>query len=157
MASNVNKVNAGEVTKPKEKAEKGRVDFVIKDAMYQNENGEVITAVNSDGLLIAVPVPLKDETGKIIYAGYNIRKHLPLKKGEFASIVEHIRYQAYVARVKAAILIKSAVEKETKADRIEKFGDDSTRKKAQKFARMREQLAVLETQLVEDGVDITTI
>ena len=156
----VNKVGAGETTKPEEKKEKGRVAFPIKDAMYRQskENGNaVVTAVNGDGLLIAVPKPLKDDAGKIIYAGFNSRKHLPLKKSDFASIVEHIRYQAYIARLKAVALIKSAEEKEAKADRIAKFGDDATRKKAQKVARMREQLKLLEQGLVEEGVDITLI
>lgn len=140
--------------KKDKKEKKVRIDFPIADAMYRDKEGNVVTAVNGDGLLVAVPVPLKDGTGKIIYAGHNSRKHLPLKKSNFASIAGYIRYQAVIARAKAVTLIKSAEEKEAKASRIEKFGDESTRKKAQKVARMREQLKVLEAGLVEEGVDI---
>ena len=156
----VQKIGAGTTgttAKKEEKKEKGRVAFVVKDAMYRDTENNVVTAVNGDGQLIAVPVPIKDESGKIVYVGYNSRKHLPLKKSDFASIVEHIRYQAYIARLKAVALIKSAEEKEAKADRIAKFGDDATRKKAQKVARMREQLKLLEQGLVEEGVDISLI
>lgn len=159
--SKVQKVGAGNTTDDKtskdEKKEKGRVDFDVASAMYQNEKGEVVTAINEDGLLIAVPVPIKDADGKIVYAGFSTRKHLPLKKSVFAAISSHIRYQAYIARVKAAILIKGAQEKETKADRIEQYGDEATRRKVQKVARMREQLKVLEETLQEDGVDITKL
>jgi len=152
----VNKVNPKENGKKEEK-EKGRVDFSIKDAKYRDKDGNVVTAVNGDGLLVAVPVPIKDADGKILYAGYNARKHLPLKKSEFASITEYLRYQAFVARIKAAILVKNAEEKEAKANRIEKFGDEATRKKAQRVAKMREQLAALENQLKSEGVNVDEI
>ena len=146
-----------EVTGKKKKKKNDRIQFVIKDAMYKNSEGEIVTAVNADELLIAVPQPLKDESGKVIYAGFSVRKHVPLKKGDFAALTDHIRYQAYVARVKAAILVKGAVEKEKKADRIAQFGNEETRKKAAKVARMREQIAILEKDLIAEKVDITKL
>lgn len=156
----VTKVGAGTTTMPdkdkKDKKDKGRKEFPVKDAMYRDEKGNVVTAVNGDGLLIAVPVPIKDGD-KVVYAGFSNRKHLPLKKSIFAGIANYIRYQAVVARAKALVLIKSAEEKETKADRIEQFGDENTRKKAQKVARMREQLKVLEQELVAEKVDINNL
>ena len=154
QVNQVNKVSAGKTTKLEEKKEKGRIAFPVKDAKYRDKDGNVVIAVNGDGLLIAIPVPIKDADGKVVYAGYNNRKHLPLKKSDFAEITMHIRYQAHIARLKAVILIKSAEEKEAKASRIEQFGNETTRKKAQKVARMREQLKVLEAGLVEEGVDI---
>jgi len=161
--TNVNKVNPGNEGSANEETKeekKGKVDFPIKEAMYRNAEDGVVTAVNGDGLLVAVPVPLKEGKGdeaKVIYTGYNIRKHLPLKKSDFACIHTYIRYQAYVARMKALALVKSAEEKEKKASRIEKFGDEATRKKATKVARLREQLAVLEKGLKDEGVDITDL
>ncbi len=159
--SNVNKV--GQVAAPepnkadaKKEKEKGRVAFNIKDAMYRDKEGNVVTAVNGDGLLVAVPQPIKEDD-KVVYAGYSVRKHLPLKKSEFAALTGHIRYQAYVSRVKAAILVKNAIEKEKKADRIDQFGNEETRKKAAKVARMREQIAILEGDLTKEGVDITKL
>jgi len=155
MAKNsVTKVGAG--TQPVEKEEKGRIDFPIKDAKYRDKDGNVVTAVNADGLLIAVPQPIKDGD-KVIYGGFNTRKHKPLKKGVFASIADYMRYQAYVGRIRAAVLVKRAVELEKKAERIAKFGDDATRRKVQKVSKMKEQLALLQKQLKEEGVDISEI
>ena len=152
--SSVTKVGAG--TQPAEKEEKGRIDFPIKDAKYRDKDGNVVTAVNADGLLIAVPQPIKDGD-KVIYGGFNTRKYKPLKKGEFASIDTYMRYQAYVSRIRAAVLVKRAVELEAKAVRISKYGDVATRRKVQKVSKMKEQLALLQKQLKEDGVDISEI
>lgn len=156
-ADGENTENTATATATDDKKDSGRIDFDIKGAQYRNDEKQVVSAVNTEGLLIAVPKPLKDAEGKVIYAGFNCRKHVPLKKSDFASITTYMRHQAYVARVKAAILIKGAEDKEVKAARMEKFGDDATRKKVAKMARMREQLAALQTQLKEDGVDISDI
>ena len=139
------------------KKESNRKDFPIKEALYKNEKGEVITAINGDGVLIAVPKPIKDDEGKVVYAGFNTRKHNPLKKGDFSDDVVYLRHQAFISRVKAAILLKSAEDKEAKANRIAQFGDEATRKKVQKMARMKESLAALTQQLKDDGVDISLI
>lgn len=156
-----NKVTPGEeptaeATTDEKKKESTRTDFPKDDALYRDKENNVVSAVNTDGLLIAVPKPIK-EGGKVIYAGFNTRKHNPLKKGDFADLPNFMLHQAFVARVRAAILLKSAEDKEAKAARMAKFGDEETRKKVQKMARMKEQLATLEAQLKEDGVDTTDI
>jgi len=154
----VNKVNPGIENEKKEnkKEEKGRKGFAIKDAKYRDAESKIVSAVNSDGLLIAIPKAIKDGE-KVVYAGYDVRKHLPLKKSDFASLGTYMRYQGFVARYKADVLIKIATEKETKANHIEKFGDEQTRRKVQKVARMREQLEALQKQLEAEGVDISGI
>ena len=133
---------------------KGRIDFPIKGAKYVNADDALVSAVNKDGLLIGVPITVKDGEGKVTYAGFDIRKHKGLGKAAFADIATYMRYQAFINRERAARLIALADEKDKKADRIEKFGDEATRKKAAKVARMRETLAAMEAQLVEEGVDI---
>lgn len=140
-----------------EKKDTGKVEFPMADAQYKDGDGNVVTAVNADGVLIAVPKPIRDAEGKVLYKGYNVRKHLPLKKDNFAGIVEYILYQAFVARVRAAILVKSAEDKEKKASRISKFGDDQTRRKVNKLAKMKEAIESLQKQLEEDGVDLDDI
>lgn len=155
----VNKVTTEDstTTVATEESTKGRVDFPTKDAMYKDSEGNIVSAVNEAGLLIAVPVPVKDAEGKVVYAGYNNRKHNPLKKTDFASVATFMRFQAHTCRLKAAVLIKAAEEKEKKAERIEKFGDEKTRKAVQRIAKMRENLAALEAQLKGDGIDIENI
>ena len=170
MAETTSKVNPTQAAEPSaeqvpteqatettEEKKSNRTDFSIKDALYRNEEKEVVTAANEDGVLIAVPKPIKDESGKVIYAGYNTRKHNPLKKDAFLDDVIYLYHQAFVSRVKAAILIKGAEDKEAKAGRMAQFGDEETRKKVQKMARIKEQLAQLEKQLQEDGVDTSQI
>lgn len=164
-AGNVPAENAAETTDTEtteattdEAAKKNsRIDFPIADAMYTDDNGSVVKAANADGKLVAVPKPIKDGEGKIVYAGFDPRKHNGLKKDSFASIATFLRYQALVARLRAIALIKGAEEKERKATNIEKFGDEETRKKVQKVARMREQLATLTQQLKDDNVDISEL
>ena len=163
MADEINKVTpevgAETVAETTEEVaeEKGKTAFPIAEAMYRDAEGNIVTAVNADGLLIAVPKPIKDADKKVLYAGYNVRKHIPLKKDNFVSMVEFIMFQAFVARVKAAILIKSAEDKEAKAKHIAKFGDDETRKKVNKLAKMKEAIEALQKQLESDGVDLEDI
>jgi hypothetical protein len=160
--NNVNKVsptdkdkkNAGTEADPKAKKPKvEKIDFPKKDAQYRNPDGQVVTAVNEEGLLIAVPVTIKDgET--VVYSGYDVRKHKPLKKTDFASSANFLQFQAHSIRLKAERMLAVAKDKETKAERLLKFGDEQTRKKAAKVAKMREQLAALEKQLSEEGIDV---
>lgn len=156
--TNVNKVGSTKPTtaEPKEEKVKGRIDFPTKAAMYRDKDGKVITAINAENLLIVVPVTIQ-EGDKVVYAGYDPRKHLPLKKSNFASMATYLQYQGYVARFRAARLIKIAEDKETKASRLLKFGDEQTRKKAAKIAKMRDQLAALEKQLTAEGIDVKDI
>ena len=154
MANKTNgKGKTTEVKKAKKEKSK-RIDFPIANALYTDADGKVVTAVNEDKVLIAIPIPIKDAEGKVIYAGFNTRKHNPLKKTDFANLQTHLRYQAFTSKIKAAVLLKKAAELETKAVHCEKFGDEVTRKKVKRMATMRKQLDILEKQLKEDGIDL---
>lgn len=146
----------GNSTDGKDKKEKKvRIDFLIKDAMHQDGDGNLVSAVNEEGLLVAVPKKILSSDQKTVeYAGWDNRRHKPLKKSAFASMAIFLQFQAYVARLSALRLVKLAENKEAKADRLLKFGDEATRKKAEKVIKMREQLAKLEQQLEEEGVKV---
>lgn len=138
----------------KEEKIKGRIDFPKKAAMCRDKDGNVVTAINTEQLLIAVPKTIvdKDDETKILYAGFDTRKHLPLKKADFASMAFYLQYQGYIARSRAQRLIATAENKEAAAARLLKYKDENTRKKAAKRDRMRKELAVLEKQLEQEGV-----
>ena len=127
----------GTTTDTKDKKKKvNRIDFPLADAVYIDGEGNNVTAVNEDKLLIAVRIPIKDGEGKVVYAGFNSRKHNGLKKTDFANLQTHCRYLAFTSKIKAAVMLKKAAELETKATRIEKFGDEATRKKVARMATM---------------------
>jgi hypothetical protein len=151
----VNKADKPEEKPPKEKKEK--IDFPIKEAKYRNEEGQIVTAINEENLLIAVPKTILGENDKVEYAGWDNRKHKPLKRTDFAGMATFLQFQGHSARLHAARLIKIAEDKEQKADRLLKFGDENTRKKAAKVAKMREQLAALEQQLSAEGINVEEI
>ena len=145
------------------KQENKKVDFPVADTLYEDADKNVVSAVNGEGLLIAVPRPIfgKPETEggerTVVYAGWNSRKHAPLKKSHFATDVVYIYYQAFVARIKAAILVQSAELKEKRASRLKKFGNDKQRKDANKLIKMREAMKLLTMQLEADGVDLSEL
>lgn len=135
-------------------------DFVVADAKHLNAEGALVSAINGDGLLIAVPGPVKsgkkgDENREVLYAGWNIRKHVPLKKSHFADEVTYILYTAFVCKVKAAVLFASAEQKEARARNLQKFGNEKQRKDANKLIKMRAAMKLLTKQLKDDGVDIS--
>lgn len=144
-------------TESEGKKKKDRIDFPIKDAQYRNNEGQVVSAVNSEGLLLAVPVTIADDSGKILYKGFDVRKHKPLKKTSFAEMTTFLYYQAFIARLHAAKYVKIAEAKEANAKNLGQFANEQTRKKAQKVQKMKEQLAILEKQLSEEGVDVKTL
>ena len=131
-----------------------------------NETGEFeLSSASKDGKLIAVPRPIvhnegddmktvvcpkKDDT--VVFAGYDATMHKPLVKGDFVSEDIYIEWRAFVNRWRAAKLTRFASTLETRADRLRQFGDERTRKKADKLTRMREQMAALEAELKEQGV-----
>ena len=143
----------GNTTDAKKKKAK-RIDFPKDTAVYIDADGKQVTAVNDDKLLIAVPIPIKDDDGKILYAGWNSRKHNPLKKTDFANLQTNLRFQAFTSKIRAAMLLVKATELEAKAGRIEKFGDEATRKKVARMAAMKKQLEKLTKQLEADGIDL---
>lgn len=167
MAEKVGQRKNGKGEEKKE--DKGKKPFPIKgfkammpvlDAEGKaTEELKLQNAVNDDGQLLAVPVeiPGKNDGDAPIQIGFSVGKHESLKKEHFANIVVFLKYQAMVARQKADKLIKLAEEKEKKADKLEKFGDDALRKKANRLQRMREQIAKLEAQLTADGVNLEDI
>lgn len=162
MAKNntgVKKVGSTEpkTAEPKVEKPKGRIDFPMKSAMYRDKDGNVVTAINGESLLVAVPKTIMDGELKVVYAGYDSRKHKPLKKSNFASMATYLQYQGYIARLRAHRLVKIAEDKEKKASRLLKFGDEQTRKKAAKISKMRDQLAALEKQLTAEGIDVKDI
>jgi len=151
--STINKVGNGKSGGQKEQEEKvkGRITFSKKSAMYKDSEGQVVTAINAENLLIAVPKTIIDGD-KIVYTGFDTRKHLPLKKADFASMATYLLYQGFIAREHAQRLITIAENKEASASRLLKYKDEATRKKAAKRDRMRKELAALEKQLSDEGV-----
>jgi hypothetical protein len=167
----------------RKKKDNGKVDFPIADAQYRNEAGEVVTAATlapgegegegegEDGTLdtatlklLAVPRPIFDEDGEpdratgkkpVLYAGWNHRKHNPLKKDDFVDEAEFVNYQAFTFRIKAAVFMEKAKVAEKRAARLKKFGNQTQRKLVDKIAKMREQLAAFEKQAEAEKIDIT--
>lgn len=159
--TNVNKVNPdnknpGNEGEDSKKSKAVKMDFPVKDAKYRNAEGQIVSAVNEDDLLIAVPVKILDGD-TVVYSGFDVRKHKPLKKSVFASSAGYLKFQAHLTRIRAERMLKIAEDKEAKATRLLKFGDEQTRKKAAKVAKMREQLAALEKQLGEEGIDVNEL
>lgn len=171
MAEKVGQKKAdGKVKGKKEKKEKKvKPVFSIKTAKAMipvlDEAGkptkELVlgSAVNEKGLLIAVPVtiPGANEGDDPIQVGYDPAVFKPLKKDVFANIQTHLRFQAMMDNIRAEKLKNSAAVKLSKAEKLDKFGDEAIRRKAQRLQRMREQIKALEAQLVEDGADLEDI
>ena len=149
---------------------KGRKPFDIKNAkaLIEDESGNAeIQAASKDGKLIAVPrpvvhnegsdmeaVPLPKKADNVVSEGFSSALYKPLVKGDFASEDIYLEYRAFVGRARAAKLLRGAKTLETRADKIRKFGDDKTRKKAAKLDRMKEQMKALEAELAAAGVDL---
>ncbi len=125
----------GQLEKKKEKV-KGRQDFDL--AALKKADAK---AVNAEGLLTVSP------------ATFNYRTNKPLGKAAFASESVFIKYQSLVATQKSEFFAQKASELSGKADRIEKFGSESSRKAASKLAKAKTQMAKLRAQLIESGMD----
>ena len=136
MAKKVGDLKKTEV----EVKEKGRTDY--DNAALIAANPE---AVNADGLLTIAPTD------------YNYRKTNPMKKEQFLSESVYLRYQALVAQQKAEFFAQKSFELVGKADRLEKFGSESTRKAATKLARAKQQMTVLRQQLLDSGMSETEL
>ena len=160
MAKKVGNKNAGDEQKPK-----GRQVFdianskamlpVLKDGKPTGEK-KLQKAVNDKGLLVAVPVTVKDGD-KVVYSGFNPAGHKPLSKKQFASDDVFLDFQALVAEYRGNKLLELAQSRRDRANRLRQFGDAKTRKKAEKLQRMRKQLEELEKQLAEEGVDLASV
>ena len=151
------KKQVAEGTEPKAKKEKKtRKPFDIKTAKAMiSADGKapatLQSCLNKDGKLTEVPVTVKDGD-TVVYEGFNPTMHKPLKKSDFADISAFMLFQAFIIGFKAQRLQDLATKKRERALHIRKFGDEATRKKAQKYARMKDQLAKLKEQLAEEGI-----
>ncbi len=161
-------------TDPKKK-DNGKVNFPIADAQYRNAEGAVVTAATTEKVtaedgsssdvakLLAVPRPIFDEAGEVdettgkkpvLYAGWNHRKHNPLKKDDFVNEAEFINYQAFTFRIKAAVFMEKAKVAEKRAARLKKFGNEKQRKDVNKALKMREALAKYTKMLEAQGISL---
>lgn len=152
---------SGESTGDGEKKDRkpAKTAFNIAGAKQIDGEGNIVTAVNGDGLLIAVPVPIRDTADKtnLLYEGWNARKHAPLKKNDFIDEVAYIRYQAFALKVRAAIMIQSAEQKEERANQLAQFGSEAARKKVAKLLAMKKAMADIQKQLEDEGIDISAV
>jgi hypothetical protein len=135
------------------KEKKGRQDFPKKDAKMVDEGGKVVKGVDNKGLLLVCPKPITDGD-KVVYEGFVMAKHKPLKKADFAGMADFLEFQGFFNRQKAAKLIAVAEDREAKAERIRKYGDEETRRKVEKLQRLKDKLAAYEEQLKADGVEV---
>lgn len=101
---------------------------------------------------VRVDFPGLDPANKLIGMpeGYSFKEHKGLKRKQFATDAAHLRYKAAQYTFRADRMLGVAGKLTAKADRFEKFGDDATRKKADKAAQLKEQLAKLREELGED-------
>lgn len=138
------------------KAKKTRAEFPIKTAKTIDAEGNIVNAVDDKGKLTAVPITIPGESpdDKPKFAGFDSSKHKPLKKTDFASEDVFLDFRALINREKADKLIEQADSFTEKANKIRKFGDTKTRKKATKLEKMRKQMAELEKELVSEGFDL---
>lgn len=132
-------------------------NFPKKTAKIMNDEGQLVEAFNDKGLLTAVPVKILNKEGEVIYAGYDPRKFQPLKKADFATTDIFMVFQAMSLESRANRMLALAQKKRDSAERFSKYGDEATRKKALKVARMRETVAKLEAELAEQGLSADDI
>lgn len=153
-ASSTKKVGGskkGSQTEGKEKAGKTVLDY----SKFVNAKGESI--VNDDGLLTAAPTRIVSEDGTVTQSGWDSKLHKPLGKDDFASEGPYLSYRASSLRERAERSIIMADKLDAKATRLGKYTSDKARKKAEKLARMREQMVALEKELEGEGVDTSDL
>jgi len=92
------------------------------------------------------------ESGRI--EGFNFKKNKPLTKKDFADTAAFLEYRAEALKARAAGFVESAKKLTEKVEMLRKYGDDETRKKAEKLSKLREQMALLEKELEDQGIDI---
>ena len=102
---------------------------------------------------------VKDGEGKYTEAPseFNFSKFKPLKKSEFLGAEVYLDHQGNICQAKAEIFQRKADKGKKQAERLRALGDPETRKRAAKLQKMRESLATLEAQLIEDGVDLNIL
>jgi len=92
-----------------------------------------------------------------IPASFDWAKHRPLKQKDFANKGFYLRFRAAQFMHSAEVATANA-EKATKAAiRFETVGDEKTAKKVKRAERIAKQLAELQAELAEQGIDLDTI
>ncbi len=126
-------------------------------SMAVNADGGSI--VNDKGLLLVVPitVPGPTEDDPPVFPGFDSKLHKPLKKTDFASVDVYMDYRANIAQAAGEQFLRLAETLIRRAEKIRQFGDDSTRRKADRLRRYQEQAITLLKQLREAGVDEETL
>jgi len=127
---------------------------IIKDGKPSGETE--FGACQQDGQLFAVPKTI-EEDGKVSYQGWDLDKHKPVPKSQFADDATYLEFQAEVATQKANKLYALAEERIERARKIRKFGDKVLQKKAAKLEKMRTALAEMEAELAAEGIDINEV
>ena len=120
------KVASAKVAKVEGKKKKGRIEFEVPAGGF--------------------------ESG--IIEGLNFKKNKPLTKKDFADTAAFLEYRAEALKARAAGFVESAKKLTEKVEMLRKYGDDETRKKAEKLSKLREQMALLEKELEDQGIDI---
>ncbi len=104
----------------------------------------------------AFVVPKGGFTSGII-EGFDFRKNCPLTRKDFADTASFLEYRGEALTHRAASFTELAAKMAAKVANIRKYGDEETRKKAEKLARLREQMAALEAELGEAGIDVDEV
>jgi hypothetical protein len=101
--------------------------------------------LNEDGVLTAIP------------GDWDAKKHLPLRKGDFADEAMFLDFRADDMETRGKALLTSAKLIRETAVTHRKFGDPKKRAQVKRAQRMVEQLAKLKEQLKAEGVDVDEI
>lgn len=106
-------------------------------------------AVNAQG------ESLLDASGKLTGTPvkWDPRLHLPLAKEAFASPAEFYEFKAWQSEESAKRSLERATKLRQDADNFRRFGDPEKRAKVKRAQRLKEQLAALEKQLREEGIE----
>jgi hypothetical protein len=103
--------------------------------------------VQEDGKFTVVPNPGEE----------SFTTFARLKKKDFATEATYFRYQAALVQERANTLLQEVQELQELATLEEKFGNSDAKKKARLLAKRRKEMANLENELKELGVDIDAI
>lgn len=142
------KVGRPKMAEKDRKQPEGRAIYRFGNAV--NADGESII---QDGKLTAVPVTV-ETNGEVTFVGFDPFKHKPLKSTVFASSDVFMDFRAHLLNTRASKMTALADKLSARANRLRKFGNDETRKKAEKLERLRSQYKALEAELASEGVSV---
>ena len=109
--------------------------------------------------IFEVPADCLNEDGKIatVPTEYDPIKNKPIKKSDFADSSIAMDFRAHCRVFRADKFTDLAAKLVRRAERVRKFGDEDTRKKALKRERLIEALAAVNAELEAEGIDMGTI